>query len=88
MFTEIKYLNLLSVRLGLFKKKGDFLWNFRCPICGDSEKNKHRPKGFMFQVKGNLLYKCHNCQACSIGKFLEIMDALHVQRVQDGEVQR
>lgn len=76
MFTEIKYLNLLSVRLGLFKKKGDFLWNFRCPICGDSEKNKHKARGFMFQVKGNLLYKCHNCQASlPFGKFLEIMDA-------------
>jgi hypothetical protein len=76
MFTEIKYLNLLSTRLPLFKRKSDFLWNFRCPICGDSQKHKNKARGFMFQVKGNLLYKCHNCSvSLPFGKFLEIMDA-------------
>lgn len=75
MFTEIKYLNLLSSRLPLFKRKKDFLWNFRCPICGDSETNKTKARGYMFQVKGDLVYKCHNCQiGMGFGKFLEIMD--------------
>ena len=72
MFTEIKYLNLLSVRLEKFKRKDDFLWNFRCPICGDSQRNKNKARGFVFQVKGKLRYKCHNCGASlTFDKFLE-----------------
>ena len=75
MYTEIKYLNLLSVRLPKFKRKKEYLWNFRCPICGDSKRFKNKARGFVFQVKGNLAYKCHNC---SIGmlfpKLLEAMD--------------
>ena len=75
MFTEIKYLNILSTQLPLFKRKKDFLWNFRCPICNDSQTNKTKARGYMFQVKGDLVYKCHNCQVgMGFGKFLEIMD--------------
>ena len=76
MFTEIKYLNLLSTRLPKFKHKKEFLWNFRCPICGDSEKFQNKARGFIFQVKGKLVYKCHNCGASmSFDKFLEMMDS-------------
>ena len=75
MYTEIKYLNMLSPRLQKFKKKADFLWNFRCPICGDSKTNKNKARGFVFQLKGNLLYKCHNCQySVPFPKLLEDMD--------------
>jgi hypothetical protein len=76
MFTEIKFLNFLSPRLLKFKHKKEFLWNFRCPICGDSQKNKNKARGFVFQVKGKLVYKCHNCQASmSFDKFLENQDS-------------
>ena len=61
MYTEIKYVNLLSSRLDKFKRKDDFLWNFRCPLCGDSQKNKNKARGFIFKLKNDLLYKCHNC---------------------------
>ena len=75
MYTEIKYLNMLSPRLQKFKKKSDFLWNFRCPVCGDSKTNKNKARGFVFQMKGNLLYKCHNCQySVPFPKLLEDMD--------------
>ena len=75
MYTEIKYLNLLSVRLEKFKRKSEFLWNFRCPICGDSKKNKNKARGFMFQLKGKLLYKCHNCEvSLPFDKFLQDLD--------------
>ena len=62
MYVEIKYLNLLSTQLGKFKQKKPYLWNFRCPICGDSQRNKNKARGFVFQLKGKLLFKCHNCQ--------------------------
>ena len=75
MYTEIKYLNLLSVRLQLFKKKKEYLWNFRCPICGDSHKSKTKARGFVFTLKGNLMYKCHNCQyAAPFPKLLQELD--------------
>lgn len=79
MYTEIKYLNLLSPRLDKFKQKKDYLWNFRCPICGDSQRNKNKARGFVFRVKTDLVYKCHNCQsAMPFHKFLEMQDpALH-----------
>ena len=62
MYVEIKYLNLLSTQLQRFKQKKPYLWNFRCPYCGDSQRNKNKARGFVFQLKGKLLYKCHNCQ--------------------------
>ena len=42
MYIEIKYLNLLSPRLDKFKQKKDYLWNFRCPVCGDSQRNRNK----------------------------------------------
>ena len=75
MYTEIKYLNLLSVRLEKFKQKKDYLWNFRCPVCGDSEKHKNKARGFVFLVKGSLLYKCHNCQySAPLPRLIEMID--------------
>ena len=63
MYTEIKYLNLLSPSLEKFKKKGDYVWNMRCPICGDSQRNRNKARGFVFRHKADLMYKCHNCGA-------------------------
>jgi transcription elongation factor Elf1 len=54
--------------LDKFKRKKDYLWNFRCPICGDSQSNKNKARGFVFPMKNkggqsSLVYKCHNCGA-------------------------
>ncbi len=76
MFTEIKYLNFLSTRLPKFKHKKEFLWNFRCPICGDSQRNKNKARGFVFQVKGKLALQVPQLWAssCSFDRFLEGLD--------------
>ena len=75
MYTEIKYLNLLSSRLLKFKQSKRNLWNFRCPICGDSQRNKNKARGFVFEVKGDLVYKCHNCGvSMPVGKLFEHVD--------------
>ena len=60
-YIDIKYLNLIQSSLPQFKKKGDFLWNFRCPYCGDSKKSRTKARGFVFRKKNDLFYKCHNC---------------------------
>jgi hypothetical protein len=72
---DVKYLLLLSPRLEKFKQKKTNLYNFRCSICGDSQKNKNKARAFVFEVKGQLVFKCHNCQSSmSLSKFIEHMD--------------
>ena len=60
-YIDSKYIGILGVRLEQFKKKGKALWNFRCPFCGDSAKDKLKSRGYIFENKGDALYKCHNC---------------------------
>lgn len=75
MYVEVKYLNLLSPQLSKFKQVKRNLFRFRCPICGDSQKNKNKARGFVFEVKGDLVYKCHNCQvSMSVPKLIEKLD--------------
>jgi hypothetical protein len=50
-FVDVKYINLISARFQKFKKIKNNLYNFRCPICGDSQKNKSKARGYLYQVK-------------------------------------
>jgi predicted RNA-binding Zn-ribbon protein involved in translation (DUF1610 family) len=62
--------------LPLFKKKGDNLWNFRCPYCGDSQKSRSKARGFVFRKKNDLFYKCHNCGVgASLGNLIKYVDS-------------
>jgi len=75
-YIDIKYLNLISPQLQLFKKKGDVLWNFRCPYCGDSKKKKSKARGFVFRKKNDLFFKCHNCSVgASLGNLIKHVDS-------------
>ena len=56
---DIQYLNLLA--LDLFSKIDDHKWNFRCPVCGDSKKNKTLKRGNAQIWNGALFIKCFNC---------------------------
>ena len=55
------YINLLSSRLDKFKKIKPGLYNCRCNICGDSQKNKTKARGYFYEKRNNTNYKCHNC---------------------------
>jgi hypothetical protein len=67
---------MISFRLERYKRKDDYLFNFRCPICGDSAK-KNKARGYLYKVKNDMFYKCHNCQAGkTFGGLLEIVDSL------------
>jgi transcription elongation factor Elf1 len=61
VWLDEKYVNLLSFRLDRFKRVGKHKYNFRCPLCGDSQKSKSKARGYVFEHKGKLQYKCHNC---------------------------
>jgi|TARA_E500000331_G_scaffold71520_1_gene66242 predicted RNA-binding Zn-ribbon protein involved in translation (DUF1610 family) len=74
---DSKYVGLVSARLQKFKKVKADLYNFRCPICGDSQKNKNKTRGYIYQVKNNTNFKCHNCGASmSFSNFLKKMDTV------------
>ena len=62
--------------LPLFKKKGDNLWNFRCPYCGDSQKSRTKARGYVFRKKNDLFFKCHNCGVgASLGNLIKYVDS-------------
>jgi len=74
-FVDVKYINLISGRFHKFKKVKHNLYNFRCPICGDSQKNKNKARGYLYQVKNNTNFKCHNCGLnISFNNFLKQID--------------
>jgi len=60
---DLKYAHLISCRLEHFRKKGVYLFNFRCPICGDSQTKKTKTRGYIYRDKQRLCYKCWNCHA-------------------------
>jgi len=78
---DSKYIGLVSSRLQKFKRVKSDLYNFRCPICGDSQKNKNKTRGYLYPVKNNTNFKCHNCGASlSFNNFLKELDpVLHKQ---------
>ena len=82
---DSKYIGLVSSRLEKFKRVKADLYNFRCPICGDSQKHKNKARGYFYQVKTNTNYKCHNCGASlSFNNFLKQIDStLHKQYVME-----
>jgi len=62
---DLKYSNILSARLDMFKVKqtNPYRANFRCPICGDSQKSKTKARGWILEKDNSALFYCHNCGA-------------------------
>jgi len=72
---DSKYIGLVSSRLQKFKKVKNNLYNLRCPICGDSQKNKNKARGYLYTVKADVNYKCHNCGvSMTFSNFLKKVD--------------
>jgi len=77
LWIERKYLLLLSNKLRNFKEKGASIFNFSCPFCGDSQKNKIRARGYLYVKDAKFKYKCHNCGiTCNFNFFLEKIDSI------------
>ena len=76
LFIDAKYANMLGARLRNFKQKNDYLWNYSCPVCGDSSKNKLKARGYIYRAKQDLFCKCHNCgYSTNIGNLIKYVDA-------------
>ena len=75
LYIDKKFVSLVSTKLERFKQKSEYLWAFRCPICGDSHKNKAKTRGYFYRRKSDLFFTCHNCgTSLSIGNFLKTID--------------
>jgi transcription elongation factor Elf1 len=89
-----KYIGEISHRLEKFKRKDSRLYNFRCPLCGDSSKNKTKTRGYLYAKKGGYFYKCHNCgSGMNFGNFLKnldksVYDNYVMERYKEGETGR
>ena len=84
-FLDVKYINLISPRLNLFSRKKADLYNFRCPYCGDSQKRRNKARGYLFKIKNDFVFKCHNCgMGRTLSNFLKDQDNfLHDQYVME-----
>lgn len=75
LLIDTKFVSLVSSKLERFQRKSQYLWNFRCPVCGDSHKNKMKARGYIYRQKSNLFFTCHNCgTSISFGNFLKSID--------------
>ena len=91
-YLDTKYISLASAQLQKCKKVKTGLYTFRCPYCGDSKKNKNKTRGYLFQVKGDHVFKCHNCGITrSFSNFLKdhvphVYDEYVMERYKEGTI--
>lgn len=61
----------IAVCLPRFKRIGKKL-NFRCHICGDSDKDAFKARGWFYEYEGKVRYGCFNCNNnFAIGQYLK-----------------
>ena len=77
LYDDITFLNRLAYKLDKFKETHKHVWNFRCPICGDSKKDPHKARGYIYARQDRLVFKCHNCsEALTFAGLLQSTDPL------------
>lgn len=78
IYIDRKYISHIQYRLERFAQKKPDLYNFRCPFCLDSSKNKLKARGYIYKLKNveTYAYRCHNCgKSISFGSLLEFIDS-------------
>ena len=74
-YIDLKFVNAVSYKLDKFSRKGDYLFNFRCPHCGDSKKSKTKARAYVYRVKNDMFFKCHNCgMGQNLANLLKFLD--------------
>jgi transcription elongation factor Elf1 len=75
VYIDRKFLGFVSSKLEQFKQKQTDLYNFRCPYCGDSKKNKLKARGYVYRKSNDYFFICHNCgKSTTFAKFVEHVD--------------
>jgi len=76
IYIDRKFLGFVSSKLEQYKQKQTDLFNFRCPYCGDSKKNKLKARGYVYRKSNDYFFICHNCgKSTTFAKFLEHIDS-------------
>lgn len=78
-FVDIQYARHLAARLDNFRIRSTnpYKINFRCPLCGDSQKSRSKARGWLLERDNSFFYYCHNCGASqSFAFFLKNVDPL------------
>ena len=74
-YIDLDYISKIQPRLQQFKKKRDYLYNFRCPVCGDSKKSKTKARAYLYRVKTDMFFKCHNCgSGLNLANLIKLVD--------------
>ena len=67
----MKYLKFLP--LEQFTDKGSRKYNFRCPVCGDSQRSSTKKRAWAFEHQNTMFVKCFNCDySNSFQNFLKV----------------
>ena len=75
VFIDRKYLGMLSHKLERYTQKNADLYNFRCPFCLDSQKNRSKARGYIYRKGNDYFFRCHNCSvSISFQNFLKELD--------------
>jgi transcription elongation factor Elf1 len=78
-FVDIQYAQTLAARLDNFRIRSTnpYKINFRCPLCGDSQKSRSKARGWLLERDNSFFYYCHNCgESQSFSFFLKNIDPL------------
>lgn len=77
LILDERYLIEIQKNLRNFKQINRNLFNFSCPLCGDSKSVKTKARGYLYSnpEEDFLRYKCHNCSASMYFRtFLKLID--------------
>lgn len=85
LWIEHKYINLLSSRLEGFTRISGRVYRFRCPLCGDSQKDRRKKRGHILELDGKIRYYCHNCSTSMQFKYFmkEIDPTLYLEYIKE-----
>jgi len=76
VYIDRKYLGFISHKLERYSQKNTDLYNFRCPFCLDSKKNRSKARGYIYRKGNDYFFRCHNCGAgTTFSNFLKDIDA-------------
>lgn len=68
--------------------------NFRCPLCGDSERNANKRRGYLYEKDGNIWFSCFNCSTnLSFKNFLkethpDLLSKLVVEELREKNIRK
>ena len=81
LWLDEQFITKISFRLDGFKQVRTNLYNFKCPLCGDSKKKRNKKRGYLYLndklVSDKYFFKCQNCSmSMAFHTFLKEIDTV------------